>query len=131
MKETLLKGLTAGVVAGVGSSLLFGNVNVGLMGLTINSAFVNGGIVGLGSIASDMISDNIIESMDIPQNVKTTEELLIRTGVCGAASSAVYMLAGLSGNNIPRAFLLGAGSKLGGDYGYQLVLSPKGIIPLF
>lgn len=134
MKETLLKGVASGVVAGVATKLLFGDAgNVELFNMPLDPAIVNGVAVGAGSIASDVFSERIIENMNLPQNVISLEEKLIRFGVCGATSAAVLMVASdLPSANAGKAILLGGLSKYGGDYAYDQLLSPQhGIMPIF
>ncbi len=131
MKELLIKAGLSGVVAGVGSSILFGNGNADFFGVSLSAPVVVGGAVGLGSAVSDLVSENIIENMDIAQNVKTLEATAVRVGVCGAASSLILMGNGMPVSNLSQSFLLGAGSKLAGDYAEQMLFSNKGIVPLF
>ena len=133
MKEILLKGLSSGLVAGVATSVLFGDANaINIMDFALNPSIVSGVAVGVGSIASDMLSENVIEKMNLPQNVQSTEEMLIRVGVGGAASAIVLSFAGVPSSNLLQAALLGGGSKLAGDYAYEKILSPKtGMLPIF
>ncbi len=133
MKELLLKGLSCGVVAGIATNVLFGDAGtISFMDMDINPAIVSGVSVAAGSVASDMLSENIIEKMNLPQNVQSTEEMLIRTGVCGASSAAVLAFAGIPSANIWKAVALGAGSKLGGDLAYDKLLDPRhGMVPIF
>ena len=133
MKETLIKGLSSGLVAGIATNVLFGDAGaINVMDFALNPSIVAGAAVAGGSIASDLLSENVIERMNLPQNVVTTEEMLIRTGVSGAASAVVLTMAGVPSANIWKAVLLGGASKLGGDYAYEKILSPKtGMLPLF
>lgn len=133
MKETLLKGLSCGALAGIATVVWFGEAgSINFLDFAVHPALVSGLAVGAGSIASDYISENVIENMNLPQNVVSTEEMLIRTGVAGAASAITLSMAGVPSSNLLKAGLLGAGSKLGGDYAYEKILSPKtGMLPLF
>jgi len=130
MKEILLKGLSTGIVASAGTYFLFG----GSGGTAeLQNSLMVGGAVGGGSVASDLISENIIEKLNLPQNVKSLEELLVRSSICGASSTAILVgVVGMPTDNILKSVALGAGSKLGGDYTYQMVLSPQqGFLPIF
>lgn len=133
MKELLIKGLSSGLVAGVATNLLFGDAgSINFMDFAISPSIASGIAVGVGSVASDMLSENVIEKMNLPQNVVSTEEMLIRVGVGGAASAVVMSFAGIPSENLLKAALLGGASKLGGDYVFEKVLSPKtGMLPLF
>ncbi len=131
MKELLVKAGLSALIGGVGSNILFGDSNVDVLGMQTKSSIITGGAVGIGSIASDLISENLIENMNLPQNVKSTEEFLVRTGITGAAASGVLLLKGMPLGNLPQSFLLGAGSKLGADYTHQMVFSKSGMMPLF
>ncbi len=131
MKELLVKAGLSALIGGVGSNILFGDSNVNVLGMQTKASILTGGAVGIGSIASDLVSENLIENMNLPQNVKSTEEFLVRTGITGAASSAVLMFNGMPVSNLPQSFLLGAGSKLAGDYTEQMLFSNKGMMPLF
>lgn len=133
MKETLLKGLSSGAVAGIATIAVFGEAGtIDVMNMAINPAIVAGIAVGAGSVASDYLSENVIENMNLPQNIVTTEEMAIRVGICGAASAVALSFAGVPSANLLKAALLGGASKLGGDYVFEKVLSPKtGMLPLF
>jgi hypothetical protein len=131
MKELLVKAGLSAVIGGVGSSILFGDSDVNILGMVTKASVFTGAAVGLGSIASDLVSENIIENMDIAQNVKTIEGTLVKVGVCGAASSAVLIANGMPVSNLPQSFLLGSASKLGGDYAEQMLFSKSGFVPLF
>src|SRR5690606_1105926 len=101
-------------------------------GTTLSSNLVAAGSVGLGSIASDMVSDYFISNSNLPTNIVSTEEMLVRVGVCGLASTGALMAAGADLSSTPTTFLVGAGSKLAGDYVQEQVFGPKGIIgPIF
>lgn len=83
-------------------------------------------------MVSDYVSDQIIENMDIPTNIKSIEEHLIRGGVFGAASSGVMLASGLPMSNVPAAFVLGGGSKLAGDIVFDKLFGARGMIgPIF
>jgi hypothetical protein len=131
MKETLLKAGLSGGIALIGSNMLLGNDSISLFGTSISSSLATGLAVGAGSIASDLVSENLIDSMNLPQNIKTTEEVLLRVGLCGAASSAVMMYMGAPLSGVPIAFATGAGSKLAGDYVDDMFFSKRGMMPLF
>jgi len=133
MKETLLKAGLSGGIALIGSNILFGNTSIDLLGVPVSSSIATGLAVGVGSVASDLVSENLIESMSLPQNIKTTEEVLLRVGLCGAASTATMLYMGAPISGAPMAFATGAGSKLGGDYVNDMLFSrERGMIgPLF
>lgn len=132
MNEILVKAALSGVVAGVGSNLLFGDGQVSMLGMSTRASVLTAGAVGVGSVASDMISEKVIENMNIPTNVKSLEETLVRTGVCGAGASAVMLASGMPSSNVVPAFGLGAASKLGGDYLEEKFFGKKGIVgPMF
>lgn len=133
MKETLIKGLSSGLVAGIATTVLFGDAGtINFFDMALNPSIVSGVAVAAGSVASDMISENIIERMNLPQNVVSIEENLIRFGISGAASAGVLMASGVPMGNVGKAILLGGASKFGGDYAYEKILSPKtGMLPLF
>lgn len=134
MKELLLKAASSGVIAGVATKVLFGESgSINMLNMQVPTSVVSGACVAAGSVASDLTSTMIIEKMNVPQNIKSAEELAVRAGTCGVASTAVLVgLAGVPSSNAIQAFALGAGSKLGGDYAYDTVLDPaKGILPLF
>ena len=124
-------GLT-GLIAGVGSNFLFGSGNISAFNMEIPAPVMVGISTGIGSFASDMVSESIIENMDLVQNVKTIEETAIRVGVCGLASSGVLYFSGVPVSNLPQTFLLGGASKLGGDYVYEKAIGgPQSMFPLF
>lgn len=132
MKETLVKGALSAGVAGIASSIIFGNTTVQIFGTTASGAIVTAGAVGLGSVASDLVAENLIEQMNLPQNIKSTEEFLLRSGVCGLASTGVLMYAGIPSSEVPAAFVLGAASKAAGDYADEKLFGKRGMImPLF
>ncbi len=131
MKELLVKAGLAGLIGGVGSNILFGDSSIDVLGMSTKSSVLTGGAVALGSIASDLVSENIVENMNLPQNVKSTEEFIIRGAVCGAAASGVLMFNGMPMSNLPQSFLLGGGSKYAGDWSEQMLFSKKGMVPLF
>lgn len=133
MKEMLLKGLSSGVVGAIATTVLFGDAGaINVFNMDINPALVVGASVAAGSIASDMLSENVIQKMNLPQNVVSTEELLIQFGLSGIAASVALSVAGVPTANLMKSFLLGGGSKLGGDYAYCMLLSPHhGMIPIF
>ena len=127
MKESLLKGLSSGVVAAVAANFILTDSSLTFANMELPSSVVVGGSVAVGSIVGDYVAENIIDQMNLPQNIKSTEELLVRFGLSGTASTAVLM-AGGNDINLINGVLLGGVSKLGGDYVYQMVLSPKGVI---
>jgi len=133
MKETLLKALSSGVIGGIATTVLFGDAGaISVFNMDLNPALVSGLAIGVGSVASDLVSENVIQNMNLPQNIVSTEELLIQFGLSGIAASVALSLAGVPTANLMKSFLLGGGSKLGGDYAYCMLLSPHhGMIPIF
>ena len=128
MKETLVKaGLSAGI-AGIASALLFPSSQVNAFGMSTSSTVITAAAVGVGSVASDLIAENLIDGLNIPQNIKSTEEFLVRSGLCGVASTGVLLYAGVPLGNAPTAFLLGAGSKMGGDYAEEKFFGKQGMM---
>ena len=132
MKELLLKAVSSGVVAGIASKVLFADAgDVQLFNMSIDAGLATGAAVGVGSIASDALSENIIEKMNLPQNIISLEEKIVRFGISGAASAGVLLVgANLPMNNAFKVIALGGLSKYGGDYAYDQLLSPQnGILP--
>jgi hypothetical protein len=133
MQKSITKSLVSGTVAAVAANILYGNSDITVMGINTSAVTVVGGSVAVGSLASDYISESIIEKMDVPQNVKSIEETLVRGGVCGAASAGVMLgLTDMGMAGAPQAFVLGAGSKIGGDMLEEQLFGARGWIgPIF
>lgn len=133
MKELLLRAGTCGLVGGLGSAVLFGDSgNIYFQGIGVPTNLVIGGAIASGSIVSDVLKENVIEKFNLPQNIKTTEELLIETGLCGLGATTVLWAAGMPTSNAIPTFLWGGASKHIGNYSYDKLLSPQtGMIPIF
>src|SRR5688500_8329545 len=91
----IMKAGASGLIAGIGADLLFGTANVNIMGYNPSTTLLVGASVASGSIVSDIVSEKVIESMNLPQNIKSLEEFAIRGAVCGVASSAAMMATGM------------------------------------
>ena len=134
IKETVTKALLTGAVAGLATNFLFGDSSaVDYFGMSLNPAIASGAGCALGSIGSDLLSNMVIERMSIPQNIKSAEEMAIRLGVCGLATTvALAVGSDIQSSAYPKTFLLGAGSKAGGDWLEEKVIGGnQSIVPLF
>ena len=132
MKELLVKAGLTGLIGGIGAAMLLGNGDVQAFGKTMQAGLLTGGAVGVGSVISDLVSENIIENLDLPQNIKSTEEFLVRGSVCGLASSGVLIAAaGMPMQSLPISFAVGAGSKYAGDWAEGTFFGKKGIVPMY
>lgn len=133
MKELLLRSASCAAVGGIGSAVLFGDSGtINVAGMPVPTNLLIGAAIGAGSIVSDMLKENVIEKLQLPQNVVTVEEILVETAISGAAATVVLSFAGLPSTNYVPAFLWGGGAKHIGNYSYDKLLNPKmGMIPLF
>jgi len=116
--ENTIKSLLTGVVAGVGSVMVFGETqSSNIVGMVLPSYLVIGGSAFAGSWVSDMVSDNIIRRIPQNPNWANAESLVVRLGVAGLATAgALKLTTGLPNENIPKAIALGAGAKIGGEW---------------
>ena len=132
-KKILLNSATTALVAGIATKLIFGNYDtMEIMGTNVNSSIVTGVACGAGSAVSDLSSELVIKKLGVSNQLQNGTTTAVQLGVCGAASSAVLMLAGVPTSSLPATFLLGAGSKAGGGWVYDKVLDPRtGFFPLF
>ena len=96
------------------------------------SYFATGLGCGAGSVVSDLTSELVIKKLNISNQLMNVSTLAVQCGVGAVASTGVLYLGGLPAQNMVPAMLLGAGSKLGGDYACTKLFDPKlGLIPLF
>ncbi len=130
MKELLLRSATCAAVGGIGSAVLFGDSGtINVAGMAVPTNLLIGAAIGAGSIVSDMLKENVIEKLNLPQNIVSTEEILVETAISGAAATVVLSFAGLPTSNTIPAFLWGGAAKHIGNYSYDKLLDPrKGIM---
>ena len=116
--ENTTKALLTAAVAGIGSSLLFGETGTTeIGGFNFPIPVMVGASAGAGSWASDAFSDTILSSIPQNANYAKAEKLAVKLGVCGAATAfAMKMTTGLPNENILKAVGLGAASRAGADW---------------
>ena len=134
MKELLMKAVSSGVVSGIATYALFSSTPpIEIAGISLPVPILTGLSVGAGSAVSDLVAENLIEKLNLPQNVENAEKLAVKGGVAGAAATGVLILAaGLPPANSLTTIALGMGSKLTGDYVYDTLWSPQhGILPFY
>ena len=125
--DTTIKAGLTGVIAGLASSMAFGQTNqlqsVGQ--LTLPAYAWIGGAAAAGSWASDAFSDNVLRK--IPQNPKyaNAESVAVRLGLAGAVNvAALRLLVGLPTNDsMIKAFGVGAGSKAAGEWVHSNIIA--------
>ncbi len=126
--------LCTGLVAGVATSYFIGeNSNVDYFGMSIGAPYATALGCGVGSVVSDLTSDYVIQKLKINNQMMNGSTLLTKAAVGGGAAASVLYLGGMPPQNISSGFIIGGGSKLGGDYANEMLFSPtKGIIgPIF
>lgn len=115
-KSIVKKSIYTGVIAGVGSYLLFNEAGQSeIFNVTMSSAGVVGVAAAGGSIASDLLSDYVINSMDQSQGVRMAEGTAVKLGISGA-STVLALKLGANVDPSLNGFLIGGGSKAGGDW---------------
>jgi len=134
-KSLAMKAVASGIVAGVGTKWLFGDYgDMNYFGMELSTAMANGLAVGLGSVGSDVFSEQVIRRLSLNNQIINGSTLAVQAGLCGGISSGLlYFGSNIPVGSLPLSFGLGAGSKLIGDYVDYKVFDPRnGIIgPIF
>lgn len=128
-KKIMLSALCTGVVSGVAVKLLFGEYGTAdYFGMPLDVSIATGLATGVGSVASDLGSEYVLKKMGLSNQLFNGSSTAVKAGVCGAVSTATLLLAG--SENYVGPFILGAGSKMGGDAVYDRVFDPRtGFMP--
>ena len=117
-KKTLVKGAINGSILAAGSTLLFGNGNIDVMGVNLPSVvplFVGGAAV---SMLNEQIHDKLLQKPSIQTSylVGDYASLAMSAGLAGALTVGVLGIGvGLPKENYLAAGALGAGSVLATD----------------
>lgn len=132
-KKIALNAAMTGAVAMVATKLLLGDtLDVNYFGMPMDASIANGLACGAGSVVSDLTSDMVISKLSMSNQIINGSTIAVKAGVGGAASAAVLYFGGMPSDGIPGALLVGAGSKLGGDYAAdKLFFANGGIINIF
>lgn len=133
-KKIALNALCTGVIAGLATKMIFGDIDtVKYYNFEMSAPIASGLGCAAGSAVSDVFSDQVIKRFAITNQIVNSSTLAVQAGVCGGASAGIMYFGGLPTQSIPKAFALGAGSKLAGDYANFKVFDPvNGIIgPVF
>ncbi len=118
-KAVAKKAIYSGSVGAVGAYLLFNETGSSeFLNMSMPSSLAAGSGVAIGSVASDLMSDMIIEKMDQSAGLKQAEGTAVKLAVAGLGSS-VALKYGSGVDVSANTFLLGAGSKFIGDGVYE------------
>lgn len=114
-KDVLTKSLISGVIAGVGSSILFGDSLYGPGALI-------GGSVAVGSIISDQLSEKVYDKLpgqsESVRNIeKTLTPILLTSGGSILPTKLIYPQIDKIG--MAKVGIIGPLSKMGGDWIYS------------
>jgi len=114
-RSIVKKSVYTGAIGAVGAYLIYGERGTSnFLDMQVPSAVAAGLGAGVGSVGSDLLSDWILEKLDQSNEIKTVEGTAIKLGVAGVSTVVALKYA----TNIPpsaEGFILGAGSKFGGD----------------
>ncbi len=129
-KKIALNAVCTAAVAGLATKMIFGDVNtVRYYDFAISAPLASASACALGSVASDVFSDQVIKRFAINNQIINSSTMAVQAGVCGAASAGVMYFGGLPTQSLLKAFGLGAVSKLSGDYlNYKITDPVNGII---
>jgi len=129
-KKIMINALCTGVVSGVAVKLLFGEYGTAdYFVIPMDVSLATGLATGVGSIASDLGSEMVLKRIGLSDQLYNGSSLFVKAGVCGAVSTATLYMGG--SENIVGPFVLGAGSKMAGDWVYDKVFDiHTGFIPL-
>lgn len=132
-KKIGLNAVCTGVVAVVATNVLFGSgETVSYYGMSIPSTVATGIACGVGSVASDTLSEMVIKKLNVSNQIMNGSTLAVKGAVGGLASAGVLYFGGMPVSILPTALVFGAGAKLGGDYVNEKVFDARtGFIPLF
>lgn len=132
-RDIAFNAICTAAVAGAATYFVFNEYDtVNYFGMSVSSPVAVGVGCGIGSVVSDLTSEYVIKKIGVNDQIVNGSTLAVQAGVGGTASAAALYFGGLPFESIPSAFILGAGSKLGGDYVNKKVFDPiTGFIPLF
>lgn len=120
-KPVLKRGIYTGLVATAGSYFLLGEtLNSNVLGYSVISAVAVGTAAGVGSAASDLLSDYVINRLDQSQGIRTMENNLIKYGISGLGTMGALSLSSKVSPSI-EGFAVGAAFKFAGDAVFQQV----------
>lgn len=130
-KKVAMNALLVGCVGALATNLILGRYgDVDYYGFTMPAYLATGAGCAVGSVVSDFTSEMVIKRMGANNQIMNGSTLAVQVGIGGVASSAVLFAGGLPSTDLPRAFIIGAGSKLGGDYANAKLFDPRtGFIP--
>ncbi len=119
LRVILKKSVYAGVVGGLADYFILGDRGSGsLAGMALPASVVAGTGVAMGSAASDLVSDYVIEKMtDQSPGTKSLEETAVKLSLSGVGTVvALNVIAGVPPD--ATSFIVGGLSKFGGDAVY-------------
>lgn len=118
LKDITKKALYSGAIGAAAGYFLFNETgNTEFFNMNLPSSVAVGGGVGLGSVASDLLSGFVINKLDQDQEIKTAESTAIKLGVAGLGS-AVALKWGSGVDFSIETVGVGAASKFAGDAVY-------------
>lgn len=131
-KKIVMNSLSTAVVAGLATAFVLGEYDtVSYYGMSLSSPVATGIGCGVGSVISDLTSEMVIKKLMLNNQLVNGSTLAVKAGLGGVASAAVLYGGGVPMSAIGTAFVVGAGSKLGGDYANEKLFDPvKGFISL-
>lgn len=133
-KKILLNAACTGVIAGLAVSYLLGEAQeVNYFGMSVPANIASAAGCAVGSIVSDLTSEMVIRRLGLNNQIQNLSIMGVEAGVGGAASAGVLYLGGMPSTGLIGATVIGAASKLGGNYANQKLFDPReGIIgPIF
>lgn len=123
-KKIIVSAISTGIVSGIAVKLLFGEYGTAdYFGIPMDVSLATGIATGIGSVASDLGSEMVLKRMGLNDQLFNGSSLAVKAGVCGAVSSTAMYLGG--SDNFVGPFILGAGSKMGGDWIYEKAFDPR------
>lgn len=130
LSDNTTKAILTGAIAGLASYLVYGEAGtVNVVGLGAPAYLAIGGAAALGSYTSDMYIDSAIQYLPQSQSFKNIESIATKVGLSGAATAiALKLLVNIPNENLFRAFVVGGGSKIVGDFTYDNLGKDKSLV---
>lgn len=115
-RSIVKKSVYTGAIGAVGAYLIYGERGTSnFLDMQVPTAVAAGLGAGVGSVGSDLLSDWVMEKVSDQSNeIKTVEGTAIKLGVAGASTVLALNYASSISPSV-EGFVLGAGSKFGGD----------------
>ena len=128
-KEIGVKGLLTAAVAAAGSYLLLGeseSMSLPLVNISVPSGIIVGISCGVGSIAADTLSEYAINMIPQSKALQRFEGTAVKLGISGlATAAAIKLTSGTDIGSLGPAVMIGAASKLMGDWSYDNVYNSQ------